>query len=156
MMITAMTNLQQVDYPDTTVEMEDLQMTENGVYKRTLRFSFAQYFNTGVYHCDYITNDSSTSTTTSSSFVDSFLGGLLPSYGSGGGGGGGYFGVPGGGPPVREADEEVKHDASVKVFVSGIAACCLLVGGVLSQVLPRAVFLLVVFCLRYCRVLSSC
>ncbi|XP_070197550.1 vascular endothelial growth factor receptor 1-like [Littorina saxatilis] len=98
-------------YPNNSVVSGELKVTDNGIYKRSLLFTDAQYFNTGVYYCDYISNDTTTTTTTTTT----------PSSGFGGGGFPGGFNpfAGGGGIPTKPSSSSKKlSGASVPVFVS--------------------------------------
>ncbi|KAK7478684.1 hypothetical protein BaRGS_00030069, partial [Batillaria attramentaria] len=80
-------------YPGNSIVSEDLQITHHGIYKRSLRFTNAQFFNTGRYFCSYTNRDTPSASTTTAS----------P---------GGGTGVHSGGVPDRLGG------ASVDVFVS--------------------------------------
>ncbi|KAL8622266.1 hypothetical protein ACOMHN_043789 [Nucella lapillus] len=122
---------QQMFYPHNSVQSGELEVTDNGVYKRTLHFTDAQYFNTGVYNCDYTVASTSTAsiptpaapTTQPPLYGGMYPGGLFPPFGDGGGGGGfPFFGGGGGGPGYgsggKPAAPAKEPDANVKVFVS--------------------------------------
>ncbi|KAL8559545.1 hypothetical protein ACOMHN_018708 [Nucella lapillus] len=99
---------QQRNYPDNSVVSDDLLTMENGIYKRTLRFTNAQFFNTGRYFCDYQSNQTAGSSTTPAPTTTTAAPFMGP-FGGGGFGGGGF-------PVIKEKPSGI----SVKVFVSDL------------------------------------
>lgn len=99
---------QQDHYPNSSVQMGDMQITENGVYKRSLHITNAQFFNTGRYYCSRIKNESSNVTAT-----------LTTSDCSPSGGGGGFSGGFNRFPQPPPSNEDVQlTGTSVDIFVS--------------------------------------
>ncbi|KAK7496610.1 hypothetical protein BaRGS_00012262 [Batillaria attramentaria] len=88
-------------YPDNSIVSEDLQITDNGVYKRVLRFTNAQFFNTGRYFCSYTKNETTSTITTTTLPPGSF-----------------FPGFPIGGASGPATDTKKLSGASIDVFVS--------------------------------------